>query len=77
MPRTTGSASWGSSPGSRYVGRVATKVREIAQGASLPACSSIQPCSVNRRPDRVYEDQVWALALALGPGHHVHDPACR
>lgn len=53
-----------------------TKVTEIRQGAHLPACDPTQGCSVNRRPDRVYEDQVWALALRLGPGHHVHDPAC-
>lgn len=54
-----------------------TKVAEIRQGADLPACEPARGCSVNRRADRVYEDQVWALALTLGPGHHVHDPACR
>lgn len=54
---------------------MATKVAEIRQGAHLPACDS-RSCSMHRRPDRVYEDQLWSLALRLGPGHHVFDPGC-
>lgn len=53
-----------------------TKAKEIAQGAHLPACSSALPCSMHRRDDRVYADQLWALAQQLGPGHNVFDPAC-
>lgn len=52
-----------------------SKVTEIAQGAGLPTCDG-RPCSMHRRADRVYEDDLWRLALALGPGHRVHDPAC-
>jgi len=48
---------------------MATKVRELPKVMSLPAGSS------RRRPDRVYEDQLWRWALAH-PGHDPHDPNC-
>lgn len=51
------------------------KSREIAQGAHLPACDPAQGCSLHRRADRVYEDQVWRWQLA-NPGHRVFDPSC-
>jgi hypothetical protein len=54
---------------------MATKVREIAQGADLPACDLRQGCSMHRRADCVYEDQLWSFALELGTGHSVHDPS--
>jgi hypothetical protein len=53
-----------------------TKAKEIAQGAHLPSCSSMQSCSMRRRDDRVYADQLWELARRLGPGHNVFDPSC-
>lgn len=52
--------------------------------AELPRLLDVQPCrpdiggccSMHRRADRVYADQLWTLALRLGPGHDVFDPSC-
>ncbi len=44
-----------------------TKVRELAPvSTAAPACRPDVGgcCSVHRRPDRVYEDQLWAWAQA-------------
>lgn len=46
-----------------------SKVRELPKLMTLPAGSS------ERRPDRVYEDKLWAWARAH-PAHRPHDPAC-
>lgn len=55
-----------------------TKVREIPQGLALRPCDPVRGgcCSMHRRADRVYEDQVWELGKRLGPGHRLFDPTC-
>ena len=41
---------------------MATKVKEIAQGLHLQPCDPEHGgcCSMHRRTDRIYEDQLWA-----------------